>query len=55
MKMRYEHQVTLLILQTAPLRDRSLAPATKLIGRTQSMLVPKRETTEVESRPKKYD
>ena len=48
-------QMTLLMLQTAPLRDRSPASATKLIGRTLRALVPKLETIDNESSSKKDD
>ena len=41
-------QMTLLMLRTAPLRDRSLAPATKLMGRTLRTLFPKLETRQSE-------
>ena len=47
--------MTLLMLQAAPLRDGSHAPATKLMGRTLRTLVPKLETTNIENKPKRHD
>ena len=52
--------MTLLMLHTAPLRDGSPAPATRLMGRTLRTLVPKLETTDswltdIESSSKRYD
>ena len=41
-------QMILLMLRTAPLCDRSLAPATKLMGRTLRTLFPKLETRQSE-------
>ena len=43
------------MLQTAPLEDGSPASATKLMGITLRMLVPKIKTTNIESSPKRYD
>ena len=47
-------QMTLLMLRTTPLRDGSPAPATKLMGRTLTTLVPKLETTNIENKPKRH-
>ena len=47
-------QMTLLMLRTTPLRDGSPAPATKLMGRTLTTVVPKFETTNIENKPKRH-
>ena len=47
--------MTLLMLQTAPLRDGSPVPVTKLMGRTLRTLVPKLETTNIQNKPKRHD
>ena len=47
--------MTLLILRTAPSHDGSPAPATRLMGGTFRMLVPKLETTNFENKPKRHD
>ena len=46
--------MTLLMLQTAPSRDGSPAPATRLMSRTLGTLVPKLETTIFENKPKRH-
>ena len=46
--------MTLLMLRTAPLRDGSPTPATKLMGRTLRTLVPKLETTSIKNKPEKH-
>ena len=48
-------QMTLLMLQTAPSRDGSPAPATRRMGRTLRTLVPKLDTTKLENKPKRHD
>ena len=47
--------MTLLMLRKALLCDRSPATATKLMGRTLRTLIPKLETTDVETSPIRYD
>ena len=48
-------QITSLMLETTQSRDGSPAPATRLVGRTLRMLVPKLELTNFENKPKRYD
>ena len=45
----------LLMFRTAPWRDGSPAPTTKLVGRALRTLIPKLETTDVKIIPIRYD